>query len=156
MSLAIAAHKKAARRELGEECYPIAYVTGGDIDGTKCYLNPDKNGDCKRIDLPINSHFLIEPVNDPNKQECGWLWGQSGCGKSTLLARYMLRYTANADVRAITLMYRKLAKQRHTDKGGSEDDSDIRELDAVYYARGLGRRRSGKSLVHDRPSDQVG
>ena len=97
MSLTLALRRKDARRELGDGCYPISYVTGeGDLDDAKCYINPDKPGahGCKRIDLPIDSHFLLEPVNDPNRRECGWLWGQSGCGKSTLLARYALRYNA--------------------------------------------------------------
>jgi hypothetical protein len=92
MALDIAKSDTAAVKLLGDQVIPIANIEGGDLSYSKLWVNPDAHTGKTRVDLPLNSHFMIEPPHDPKHRQCLWTFGMSGSGKSTILRGYARRY----------------------------------------------------------------
>ena len=91
MALALAYSRKSAQKELGGEPYSyaiaIAYVDGGKNKFKKLWLNPDGYEGETRIDLPPDSHFVLEPPHAEEHRQYTcidiWVFGKSGSGEST-------------------------------------------------------------------------
>lgn len=105
MAITLAPNRKAAIAALGGPSHPIAVVTGGESDGQRLWLNPDVRGAAHtRVDLAPDSHFGIEPNNDPTARDLLWVYGASGSGKSHILKGFALRYRALYPRRPIVLV----------------------------------------------------
>ena len=91
MALGLFYRKSDAARVLDKKAFLVAVVEGGKAATSKLYLEPDKHDGVRRIDLPINNHFTLEPPNDPKQRQFIWCYGMPGSGKSTTLRSYALQ-----------------------------------------------------------------
>lgn len=92
MAFELGPSKSSVSHALGKDPVAVAHVEGGVVNHWKLWLNPDTPSGKTRINLPLNSHFNIEPPHDPKQRQCIWTFGMSGSGKSTILRSYSRRY----------------------------------------------------------------
>ena len=141
MAFEIGPTKRAVAHILGEKAHAVAHIDGGVFDHWKLWLNPDAATGKTKVNLPINSHFNIEPPHDPAQRQCIWTFGMSGSGKSTILRSYARRYRQLWPRRPIVLI-----SQLHEDE----------TLDLLADEIGMRRLSITSLLDHPLEIDELG
>ena len=101
---------------------PIGCVEGGDLQGSNLWLY-EHGSKRNRIDLPPDSHFVVEPSHDNDSRDLLFVAGPSGSGKSTFIKQFSSRYHKLWPDRLIVLISKL------------QDDSTLDSLDFIKRIR---------------------